>query len=163
MEIYRRGAQRRRGAQCYGVAWRPLVWSLSAARTSAGGCCWRMERGRNGRRKYGRGQREGGRDPPREQGHVTWAGRYREDEICLASRGARHADAAEQAGNADRVGASEVCSASGWHGWDPSERTDDLTSITTQKKHTHRIKTLHQVHYEVTLWSFIYLILYLLL
>jgi hypothetical protein len=36
MEARRRGAQRRRGARCYGVARRSPVWSSSAAGTSAG-------------------------------------------------------------------------------------------------------------------------------
>jgi hypothetical protein len=78
---------RRRGARCYGMVRRSLVWKSSAARTSAGGQGRQMERGHNKKREYGLEQ-------------------HGEGEIRPASKGAQHTDTAERAGDADGGGAS---------------------------------------------------------
>jgi hypothetical protein len=59
MEARRHGAQRWRGARCYGVAQRSPVWSSSTAWTSVGGHGRQMECGRNRRRESGWVMRRG--------------------------------------------------------------------------------------------------------
>ena len=59
MESRRRGARRRHGARCYGVARRSPVWSSSAARVSAGAGGRQMERGRSGSARVWAGLAQG--------------------------------------------------------------------------------------------------------